>query len=1455
MALSTAPSYQALVELEKGLPGSPREQLREAARIIGVDLDCQGDGQHFTTVHTVSAPKEEWVLRWLMKKLKSAQNGGVDYRVDKYSWILLRALFTRIPPKPLAVILCDNKFLSILKEALESLAQMIANRDNTATQGSKEGSPYTETPKTSRKRKRTVDEGDEVATVPTTSPWIDVLQALLESVYQIVSLQSQIPANQAAICSQIKIVLKGETELAAQILGSTMRYASNALLETEKSKRLGSVVLAQRLLPALQSSVAVWESRLNQDDDNDNFVSHALASALRFLMNLRNIPDSADKQALIHGVERLVVLHVILPLRDLFFSLEPTPVTTTDSYINSDQVRLISDELDSRFPPEIKGELLPVLFNIAIRSVPRDTFRRQINEAPWLETLFVVLAARLGFPISGEISEGINHDEIELLEKLVQVAIDRKLGISLKTLSEYASRFSGLISEGAAAVHWRLVAQLIHINVDIFLPNSGYAQSRVLLEKLIAQIRSECLQFSPLNTDTGDIIKSRITVPLLRGFSGARDLDTFVKIWKNELVSLESARSSGKDSYLYSIWEDDNLLKTYGDLVTTTFPLGHTKGQLESLSSGLNVDERPSDPSEIYVRIILLDAFLMSNPRQDEGFIDAYLFDKIFNAICSMATSKERTHWHWRLWRILQHLFNKFPGSLVQFPSNLTLSLLPAAVKALQSFLRNPGKKNSDISQCRAALCSFSFVAFVLAKANIPGGDGHLNTLAPSLEKPLRSVSRSTEAAWNGRVEKVESPQTVAIGFLIILLAYPSAVAKLASENRRLLFKTIISTLADLPTGQTHIGSIEISGSKNLRAQLAEVWNGFVSPDWVLAAAPAVYDLVSVICMQFTENKDMRLLLLGSLLRIPARLIPPHLRVTVLDNLQSIIIQRQHGRDVDLSILSLMKRLVELPKSSAQIITDWEALWKIADSISLDDQEEAFPLFQTFYQLHKAIVERIMISSESNRRDYIQKTLDKLFLLSKSSSSIPDYGSISHYMFCLSLNWVHLNREEINDNVRVTKINSLREQTFQTTVSKLESLLGQTKKRPDDLDKTVLLGILGTLDALSDLSCGNKDIRKAIQKLAGYLNREDHRQYLDKIFKPRCIAWLKPGPKIRPEIVNCAPAFPVENLRATQQSSFIHEIRQQVSLMPSKKLIKLVREIREASFSDEHASYQLILVGIAVLAFDPIESRESPEAGELSSLFTVLSNSLSGFTSIEPFCLATECIDLLLRTHPKCVSQWNIDNLLAAISVATSHSGPRIPRECAGAVFSRLCRLLGTLFGLYRKKLSGRFHLILPPLQRLLRCLFTRDSREAKASPLHSELPPWMGSMDTTPLNADHAGQYCRLLTSLCDPTVSAVQLQRGSQTNQALSDSTKKVKSLAGQYLQYLVMEYAGSQLRGHLPPEMKAVLMPGIYSVLDVMSRSTMRAMNAAMDSSSRAIFKGLYDDYVRFGKWNHD
>jgi nucleolar pre-ribosomal-associated protein 2 len=122
----------------------------------------------------------------------------------------------------------------------------------------------------------------------------------------------------------------------------------------------------------------------------------------------------------------------------------------------------------------------------------------------------------------------------------------------------------------------------------------------------------------------------------------------------------------------------------------------------------------------------------------------------------------------------------------------------------------------------------------------------------------------------------------------------------------------------------------------------------------------------------------------------------------------------------------------------------------------------------------------------------------------------------------------------------------------------------------------------------------------------------------------------------------------------------------------------------------------------------------------------------------------------------------------------------------------------------------------------------------------------------TEALPAEAAQQFTRLLSSICNPTVSAAR-QSSKRGRNELNDETKKARLFAGQQMQYLIMEYARSTLDGQINPLVKEHLMPGLYAVLDAMDRDLMRALNSGMDPSSRAIFKTLYDDWCRYGRWD--
>lgn len=393
------------------------------------------------------------------------------------------------------------------------------------------------------------------------------------------------------------------------------------------------------------------------------------------------------------------------------------------------------------------------------------------------------------------------------------------------------------------------------------------------------------------------------------------------------------------------------------------------------------------------------------------------------------------------------------------------------------------------------------------------------------------------------------------------------------------------------------------------------------------------------------------------------------------------------------------------------------------------------------------------------------------------------------------------------------------------------------------------------MEDFEDFATDNAEVDKFLSKIESYVEKSiDSTSPLRRLIRRRVLVGRGGSEKdIALPAVQCAETLPLKQLYGEEQQLFIRAALDRFRSMSVYSLTGVIQQIRDLGFAGDSAAYRLLIVSLAVASLPPIEDKESVPAKELSSLCTVVTDSMPHSQSIEHFTFATECLDMLLRTHTKCIAQWNIDSILASIAVAASKSGPRIHTDYAAPVYIRLCRLMGILLGLHRQKLGGRFHLILPVMQRLLNCLFARSRKRIRSMRLEkgpSDQPYWL-----QPLQASHAVHFTRLLTSLCDPTVSAVSrpTQSGPGGQEGLTDQTKKAKRIAGQYLQYLIMEYAQTSLRGSMTPEVKAAILPGLYTVMDVMSRETMRALNAGLDASGRAVFKSLYDDYVKFGKWN--
>ncbi|KAL2823073.1 Urb2/Npa2 family-domain-containing protein [Aspergillus granulosus] len=1468
-------SQEALLQLEKGT-ASPSTQLNEAAQIIGLDLSlCASHPEINRAPHTPihAAPKEEWVLRWLLKKLKAGKN----YRVEPASFLLLRQLIDLIPPKTLGSTLKDQKFLGVVEHAIADLTDDVFTGlgDGTADSSPSESESSRTLSESSRtnegldkkgtKRKRARENAQDTMDIDeqprTPASCYLTFTRILDCLYSLVTLSNRVNGANEAASSHIRHALRGEPQQAATTLGKSLTLASVAISQFCHGRKTTELQHLFYVLPAL---FEVWEWRSHRQDDsdqsssNESFATHCCQSALRLLHCVRASQlDTDERTQVLHGVERLIALHVVLPARTGFLSRggsgidysssEPDwssvqPITDTFRPILCTQELLNQDEAKSRLQWNT-ADLIPDFFAVATRSVARDTFRRKTDEEPWLETLFVAVAELAFSLVKAEGGPTFMRRFVNVLEQLFRIALKWDVRLSLHTLLTHA-RYTGLLKEGLSEVEWSLTALLIELGADVFLPNSGLADSNKFLEALLNKILLRW-QSGVSSDSNNEVIKTGIILPLLRGFTGARDIATFMEIWYQQLGNVEAARLRDDNLGPFTVWEDDDLCNAFGDLLRNPLHQNLAATQMRAAAAEIRGGDGHINTSEdAYGQIVILESGLR---KQAINLASTNpVLESVLSTVIPALSSDQVLHWRWRLWKLVRSLVENNTHKTDAGIGADLMNLTGAATKTIRRYHQESTSKLSARLECIEA---YQFILATMKRTDDGEGFPTVMKEATDFIKTIstKNALRSMSSPWDGRSETIDSPTILGLAYFLTLVRNPGVWGRFESEVRRSLFGHILS----LATAQYQPSSSTLESPAS-GAHFLQAWSSIISHEYLLNTPLIVNDLITVISKRVNDDPPNRKLYIESLQRIPASLITRRQRGAMLDLLQGVVLQQDSNPIVTVGILSLMARLADMSKTTAELTGNWEPIWNLAKAITLQGTDVDLDIMKAFRFLHRAVIAKLLLLAEGDRRKLFKKMYRKISTKVTKLQSL-DPASMECFFLRISLSQLWQYRTQVPDAIEGPGLTSSRERMFELVVADVRSAKDQCKKQP--LEETISL--IKTLDALEDfedLATNHVEIRKFLAKIENYVGKSaDPESALRRHIRRRVLATQGLDKSVTAPIMQYAESLPLQQLYTEQQQLFIKATTDRFRSMSAATLLRVIQEVHQLGFLGKNAEYHLLIAGLAISAAPSTEDRESDQAKELSLVCTAIIEAVSQSKSHEEFVLATECLDVLLRSHPRCISQWNVDSLLSCIAVCASRSGPRISSEFSGMIYTRLCRLLGLLLGLHRQKIGGRFHLVLLPMQRLLHCLFARvkksSTRLARSDTGNTQQPPWLAQLDAT-----HATHYTRLLTSLCDPTVSAVSRPTLHATShEGLTDQTKKAKRIAGQYLQYLIIDYAQSTLRNTLSPDVKAALLPGLYSALDAMSRETMRALNAGLDISGRAVFKVLYDDYMRFGRWN--
>ncbi|KAI1431158.1 hypothetical protein GGR50DRAFT_103831 [Xylaria sp. CBS 124048] len=250
---------------------------------------------------------------------------------------------------------------------------------------------------------------------------------------------------------------------------------------------------------------------------------------------------------------------------------------------------------------------------------------------------------------------------------------------------------------------------------------------------------------------------------------------------------------------------------------------------------------------------------------------------------------------------------------------------------------------------------------------------------------------------------------------------------------------------------------------------------------------------------------------------------------------------------------------------------------------------------------------------------------------------------------------------------------------------------------------------------------------------------------------------------------------------------------------------------------------------------------------DLAKLHEHLTSHLSRTSTLPHFKQISETMISLLDKHSSAMTQYNVEATLASVTEICSARGPKIQGpKVAGEIFASLFKLVALIIKRYRLRLSGHFHILLTTLRALLSVLLADPAASVPVRRnASSQHPPWLLSR----LQPRHAERFARLLTLICEPSAASVARSRA---RSELDSATDAAKRAAGQYM-YLVLEmYVKLQLEVEVSREMRKALEVGVFSVLDITSEGCRKVLNESLDAAGRAVFRALFAEYRKFGKW---
>lgn len=1395
-------------------------------------------------------------------------------------WSLLITLTTSIPSDVCFDIFVEKKFYQTLSELiLNALAsdQASASHHRSLDRGERSS------PRPNKKRRLSPaaenhpnGDGDQLL-------WI-----LLQAVCACVELLDSPLAQHANKSMRVFASMQIDIEEQAILLGSTLQ-AAFSIIKTRPG------VSQQRLLSQIiNKALLLWNcdstsSGGDRDSLDQAFSSHCLSPCLNLLGLFHNTGFdysilTPSKQAL----ERLVAIHVVFPARSIFIAKDARSWKNVHDMLVYEQFEAMLKSFKKRIIPEEQPQQLNdtsglsyIILDIAVRSIPSTDFRRWQAEQPWIDALFVCLA-HVTWPymprisstgvVSNPMAISIDHEtSLAALEKLVDVASTRRLRMSLPVLSYVTA---AILALDQARTPWSVLLKTVQLDMNVLIPGTGLSKSGELLNSILGKFLRDEIPLSLY-----DSLRDHLIIPLLRGFARSRNFDGYLMIWQQGLADAIRARYTSRlqpDSVpAVLVWDDEDVFDEFGRLSLVHAPQSMGNRLLKELNEAFEeMTQNIGSTADTFGKVALFTSLLESS--QDpylESKLDgnqlSTLYDQVVKALSRKSDYQAQ---RWRLWKLAQLLLSLSEdedlaemGKQLLEPKTQFISLGEIATYSIRDSTRKSASRFLDALECFSITIELSARSTTYATLL----EDEMLHLRSMVEASAHSQSLDGMDIWSGRAFDLDSSRKLihaCVGKLLqqsaIIRKYPGPFAKVSELCVEGLTKT------KAPEDQ---GTIE-ADLRRLFCVLLETEE--------MHTAPQLRQSILQYVVEESSQKKANLEIDKVLLRDVSEGLVRRSQLKKIGPLLTQRLLRSPGPVDAEAVSQALALLLQIDKSVSESSfnsKDWRGWINLSQQVcKIEATEPSMPMLAVVQMLDH-ILRLIWTRAISTPQT---PTLSEVVDWTTNTVKLSEHDKfdVTHLLSLQVLvSQIYSSKNLLGDIISDSKIQKLRklflnilkhslEQDLTNSVILENPIMLQLLIRAVNLlrDATVDKETQQIVSLIRDRTLAHSSSQRRLQTAGLKLDAEGEYMKLS----PEQYA-ISTREEILAQVQNLTSfASELSNGQSEQVALLCtraHMIASRIKPAGMGDALQVLRQLPSQPILD---TSKLILTSAIISHADIDLISQTPRLAD--ELTCIASLNASKYHDMAALFLALENCRVVLQAYPLLINQSALDKLLTSLCMLGTSTLVSFPGTMdVGSdsqpqpvhIFDQCCAIIGIILGRYRRRISDRYHLLLPVLQMLLRCLFwpgvetvrirQHNKLADNLNTFKETLPPWLhGSGQSLPPSS--AEKLSRLFSTICNPSVSAARSAKKGGHNE-LNDETKRAKQLAGQHMQYVVVEYARCTLDGQIVPSVKDRLMPGMYAVLDSMDRELLRAANAAMDPSSRAIFKNLYDDWTRFGKWD--